>query len=95
MEDKAIDRLAADVRFRLTDEEREAVKRELLYVEKMVAVYEEIDTAEAEEMILPFDDMTACLREDIPGEVLKREEVLADTKKSRDGMAQIAKVVRE
>ena len=58
-------KLASDLKFSLTDEEIEALKKDFEAVEAQVHLFEQVDTEGVEPMIWPFETPTVFLREDV------------------------------
>lgn len=56
-------KLASDLKFSLTDEEIEALKKDFEAVEAQVHLFEQVDTEGVEPMIWPFETPTVFLRE--------------------------------
>ncbi len=87
-------KLANDLRFDLSDQEIESLKKDFIEVEKQVTLFESIDTENVEEMVYPFEAPTTYLREDVVDEVLSQEEALANVKEVRMGHVHVPKVVK-
>ena len=87
-------KLANDLRFDLSDQEIESLKKDFIEVEKQVTLFESIDTENVEEMVCPFEAPTTYLREDVVDEVLSQEEALANVKEVRMGHVHVPKVVK-
>ena len=94
MEINEIKKLAKDLHFELTDEEVTDILEGFDTLEKQLAFFEQINTDGVEEMIYPLDVETSFLREDIEGHVLKREEVLLNAPKEREGHISVPKVIQ-
>ena len=58
-------KLANDLKFDLSDEEINELKKDFIEVEKQVELFEKIDTTGVEPMVYPFEEATTFLREDI------------------------------
>lgn len=87
-------KLANDLRFDLSDQEIESLKKDFIEVEKQVTLFESIDTDNIEPMVYPFETPTTYLREDVVDEVLSQEEALANVKEVRMGHVHVPKVVK-
>ena len=59
-----IHELALDIMFDVSDEEAEDIEKDFVTLEKMLAFFDSIDTDGVEEMVYPFEEPTAFLRED-------------------------------
>lgn len=69
-------KLANDLKFDLSDEEIEELKKDFVAVEKQVSLFEKVDTQGVEPMVYPFETPTVFLREDVVSDVLTQEEAL-------------------
>lgn len=87
-------KLAGDLKFDLSDEEIEALKKDFIEVEKQVELFETIDTEGVEPMIYPFEEATFFLREDEPADVLDQKDALANAPDARMGHIHVPKVVK-
>lgn len=87
-------KLASDLKFSLSDEEVEALKKDFEAVEKQVELFETIDTEGVEPMVYPFETPTTFLREDVEDEVLSQEEALQNAPEVRMGHVHVPKVVK-
>lgn len=87
-------KLANDLRFDLSDEEIEDLKKDFVEVEKQVQLFETIDTSDVEPMVYPFETPTTYLREDIVDEVLSQEDAMKNVKDVRMGHVHVPKVVK-
>ena len=89
-----IKKCANNLMFELTDEECTTLVGEF---EVLFAQMEELNKLEGidevEPMVFPFEVTTDFLREDIEGEPLKVEEVLANAKDVKEGQIKLPKVV--
>lgn len=87
-------KLAGDLKFELSDEEIEELKKDFIAVEKQVELFEAIDTDGVEPMVYPFETPTVFLREDIECDTLDQSDALANTAEVRMGHVHVPKVVR-
>lgn len=87
-------KLANDLKFDLSDEEIEELKKDFVAVEKQVSLFEKVDTQGVEPMVYPFETPTVFLREDVVSDVLTQEEALKNVKDARMGHAHVPKVVK-
>ena len=87
-------KLANDLKFDLSDEEIEELKKDFVAVEKQVSLFEKVDTQGVEPMVYPFETPTVFLREDVVSDVLTQEEALTNVKDARMGHVHVPKVVK-
>lgn len=87
-------KLASDLKFNLTDEEIEALKKDFEAVEAQVHLFEQVDTEGVEPMIWPFETPTVFLREDVENETLDQKDALANADDVRMGHVHVPKVVK-
>ena len=87
-------KLANDLKFDLSDEEIEELKKDFVAVEKQVSLFEKVDTEGVEPMVYPFETPTTFLREDVVSDVLTQEEALTNVKDARMGHVHVPKVVK-
>ncbi len=87
-------KLANDLKFDLSDEEIEELKKDFVAVEEQVSLFEKVDTQGIEPMVYPFEAPTSFLREDVECEVLSQEDVLKNVKDARMGHIHVPKVVK-
>ena len=87
-------KLANDLKFDLSDEEIEELKKDFVAVEKQVSLFEKVDTQGVEPMVYPFETPTVFLREDVVSDVLTQEEALKNVKDARMGHVHFPKVVK-
>lgn len=87
-------KLANDLKFDLSDEEIEELKKDFVAVEKQVSLFEKVDTQGVEPMVYPFETPTVFLREDVVSDVLTQEEALNNVKDARMGHVHVPKVVK-
>ena len=82
-------KLANDLKFDLSDEEIEELKKDFVAVEEQVSLFEKVDTEGVEPMVYPFEAPTTFLRD-----VLTQEEALTNVKDARMGHVHVPKVVK-
>lgn len=87
-------KLANDLKFDLSDDEINELKKDFIEVEKQVELFEIIDTTGVEPMVYPFEEATTFLREDIEEDVLSQEDALKNVKDVRMGHVHVPKVVK-
>lgn len=87
-------KLANDLKFDLSDEEIEELKKDFVAVEKQVSLFEKVDTQGVEPMVYPFETPTVFLREDVVSDVLTQEEALKNVIDARMGHVHVPKVVK-
>lgn len=87
-------KLASDLKFDLSEEEIEELKKDFIAVEKQVELFDSIDTEGVEPMVFPFETPTVFLREDVVDEVLDQKEALQNVKDVRMGHVHVPKVVK-
>ncbi|WP_323090896.1 Asp-tRNA(Asn)/Glu-tRNA(Gln) amidotransferase subunit GatC [Allobaculum sp. JKK-2023] len=87
-------KLANDLKFDLSNEEIEELKKDFVEVEKQVELFETIDTEGVEPMVYPFEAPTAFLREDVVADVLDQKEALENAPDVRMGHVHVPKVVK-
>lgn len=87
-------KLANDLKFDLSDEEIEELKKDFVEVEKQVSLFEKIDTEGVEPMVYPFEAPTTFLREDEVADVISQEDALKNVKDARMGHVHVPKVVK-
>lgn len=87
-------KLASDLKFDLSEEEIEALKRDFIEVEKQVELFEAVNTDGVEPMVYPFETPTVFLREDEISETLEQKDALANAADVRMGHIHVPKVVK-
>ncbi|UNT95669.1 Asp-tRNA(Asn)/Glu-tRNA(Gln) amidotransferase subunit GatC [Allobaculum mucilyticum] len=87
-------KLASDLKFSLSDEEIEELKKDFQAVEAQVELFESIDTEGVEPMVFPFEEETVFLRDDEVADVLSREDALSNAPDVRMGHVHVPKVVK-
>ncbi len=87
-------KLANDLRFNLSDQEIEELKKDFVAVEQQVELFETIDTTDVEPMVYPFETPTFFLREDLEADTLSQKEALQNAPDVRMGHIHVPKVVK-
>lgn len=87
-------KLASDLKFDLSDEEIESLKKDFIEVEKQVELFDKIDTDGVEPMAYPFETPTVFMREDVISDVLDQEDALKNSADVRMGHIHVPKVVK-
>lgn len=87
-------KLAGDLKFDLSDEEIESLKKDFIAVEKQVELFETVDTEGVEPMVYPFETPTVFLREDIEADQLDQSAALKNAPDVRMGHIHVPKVVK-
>ena len=87
-------KLANDLKFDLSDEEIEELKKDFVAVEEQVSLFEKVDTDGVGPMVYPFEAPTTFLREDVVSDVLSQEDALKNVKDARMGHVHVPKVVK-
>lgn len=87
-------KLANDLKFDLSDEEIEELKKDFIAVEEQVSLFETMDTEGIEPMVYPFEAPTTFLREDEVCDVLSQEDAMKNVKDVRMGHVHVPKVVK-
>jgi aspartyl-tRNA(Asn)/glutamyl-tRNA(Gln) amidotransferase subunit C len=85
--------LALNLRFRLSDEEAQAIALEFDTLLSQMQLLEEIDTEGVEPMVYPNETPNTFLRSDDPSARLSHEAALANAPKATNGYFVVAKVV--
>ena len=94
MEIKEIKDLAKRIMFEVSDEDALKIAKDFETFNKQLAILDEIDTQNVEEMIYPFDVETTYLREDVVSHVISKEDALANATKVKEGHITVPKVVK-
>ncbi len=88
-------KLANDLKFDLSDEEIEELKKKISLPSKNKYPFlKKVDTEGVEPMVYPFEAPTTFLREDVVSDVLTQEEALKNVKDARMGHVHVPKVVK-
>ena len=75
-----------------SDEEAEQYAEQLSELDKFAERFEEVDTANVQPMTHPLHQVNV-LREDVPTEILNRDEMLASVKEHEDGMIKVPNIL--
>ncbi len=94
MKKEEIRTLAYDILLELDDREAEDIALEFEKLESLLSFFADIDTEGVKIMAYPFDQATFYMREDEEGNVLSREEALANAGKVNAGHISVPKVLR-
>ena len=86
--------LARQLMFELSDEELASVESDFALLTQQLALMEAIDTQDVEEMIYPWEEETAFMREDVISDVLSGEAVLANAAKTKDDLVVVPQVLK-
>ncbi|MCG3086395.1 Asp-tRNA(Asn)/Glu-tRNA(Gln) amidotransferase subunit GatC [Sporosarcina cyprini] len=79
-------------RIAFTDEEAEQYADQLSELDKFAERFEEVDTANVQPMTHPLHQVNV-LREDVPTDILNRDEMLASVKEHEDGMIKVPNIL--
>lgn len=94
MNKEKIKELALDIMFDVSDEEASDIEKEFVTLDKMLEFFDSIDTDGVEEMIYPFDDATAFIREDIESNAISQDDAMKNVAKVKQGHVVVPKVVK-
>jgi aspartyl-tRNA(Asn)/glutamyl-tRNA(Gln) amidotransferase subunit C len=94
VDDALIDKLARLSALRFTPEEREAIKSDLEKMIGFVDKLKELDTTGVEPL-LHMSDAVNALREDVPGDMITREEALQNAAQHDGVFFQVPKVIKK
>ena len=89
-----IKELALDIMFDVTDEEATDIENEFVTLDKMLEFFDSIDTSNVEEMVYPFDDETAFIREDEVSNTISQTDAMKNVANTRQGHVVVPKVVK-
>lgn len=87
-------KLANQLMFTISDEEAEQLQAEFEILQKQIALLEKINTDDVKEMVYPFENETAFLREDVITHTVTRDEALQNAKSVMAGHVHVPKVVK-
>lgn len=87
-------KLANQVMFDLNDQECEELQEEFETYLKQIELLDKIDTENVEEMVYPFDDETAFIRNDEKVYVISQEDALLNAPKQSENYVVVPKVVK-
>jgi len=94
MDNAYFKKLANQLMFDVSDEEIKELQEEFATLQKQIALLEQIDTEDVEEMVYPFEAETTFLREDEVTHVISREDALRNVKAVMAGHVHVPKVVK-
>jgi len=94
MKKEEIKELANNLMFNVSDQEVEDIEKEFVKLDKMLSLYDQINTDGVEEMIYPFDVETDYFREDEESNVLSQDDSIANAAKVISGHVVVPKVVK-
>lgn len=94
MNKEEIKELARDIMFDVTDQEATDIENEFKTLDKMLEFFDSIDTTNVEEMVYPFSDATAYLRDDETSNVISQNDAMANVCKTKQGHVVVPKVVK-
>ena len=94
MNKEKIKELALDIMFDVNDDEVKEIEEEFDKLDKMLAIFNSIDTTGVEEMVYPFDNPTVFLREDNDTYVISQDEAMSNVSKTKQGHVVVPKVVK-
>lgn len=87
-------KLAHQLMFDLSDEEADGIVREFGELETQMGLMDKVNTDDTEEMIYPFEDETAFLRDDVVSNVISQQDAMKNVKKNLEGHFVLPKVVK-
>lgn len=79
-------------RIGFSDEEAEQYAELLSELDKFAERFEEVDTANVQPMTHPLHQVNV-LREDVPTDILDRDDMLASVKEHEDGMIKVPNIL--
>lgn len=87
-------KLAHQLMFDLSDEEADGIVKEFGELETQMSLLDQVNTDDTEEMIYPFEDETAFLRDDVVSNVISQQDAMKNVKKNLEGHFVLPKVVK-
>ena len=87
-------KLAHQLMFDLSDDEAKDIMNEFETLTEQLKLLEKIDTANVEEMVYPFEEPTAFLREDKISNNITQKEALSNVSVVKQGHVVVPKVVK-
>ncbi|MGM9940381.1 MAG: Asp-tRNA(Asn)/Glu-tRNA(Gln) amidotransferase subunit GatC [Bulleidia sp.] len=87
-------KLAHQLMFDLSDEEADGIVREFGELETQMGLLDKVNTDDTEEMIYPFEEATAFLRDDVVSNVISQQDAMKNVKKNLEGHFVLPKVVK-
>lgn len=94
LDKKTIKHLMQLSRIQCTEEEEEKLLADLGSILDYVKQLQEIDTSQVQPCSHVLEDLTAFMRDDIPGEVMPRELLMANAPDVIGGMIRVPKVLK-
>lgn len=94
MNKEKIKELALDIMFDVNDDEVNEIEKEFVNLDKMLELFNEIDTSNVEEMVYPFETPTYYLREDKESNTISQDAAMSNVKKTKQGHVVVPKVVK-
>lgn len=86
--------LANQLMFDLNDQEISELQEDFKVLLEQIKILDKVDTKQVVEMIYPFEEETAYLREDEVEHVISQEEALRNAKSVMAGHVHVPKVVK-
>ena len=90
----AVIALARELMLDLNEEEAKSVVEEFITLEEHLEALSRLDTRGVEPMVRPFDHLVMELREDEAQKAMSVEEVLENSRHTKDGMILLPRVVK-
>lgn len=94
LDEENIKHLVRLSRIRCSDEEQKRMLADLGKILDYVKELQEVDTSHVAPCSHVLEDLTAYLRDDIPGETMPREVLMANAPDSIGGMIRVPKVLK-
>lgn len=94
MNKEKIKELALDIMFDVNDDELKDIEEEFVKLDKMLEIFDNIDTTNDEEMIYPFETPTLFLRDDNSDDVISQDDAMKNVAKTKQGHVVVPKVVK-
>lgn len=94
MNKEKIKELALDIMFDVNDDEVNEIEKEFVNLDKMLELFDKIDTSNVEEMVYPFDTPTYYLRDDKATNTISQDAAMSNVKKTKQGHVVVPKVVK-
>ncbi len=94
IDDDTIKNLMLLCRIQCTEEEQIKLSADLRKILEYVRLLQEVDTSNVAPCSHVLEDLTAFMRDDIPGKVLSRDAFLANAPEVIGGMVRVPKVLK-
>lgn len=94
MNKETIKELANDIMFDVNDDEIKDIEDEFIKLDKMLELFDSIDTNGIEEMVYPFENPTTFLRDDDSSDTISQKDAMANVAKTKQGHVVVPKVVK-